>query len=94
MTDLRSDAILLDLRSQALCLADALASGSDSALLHAFEAVARARGLSQLAADANLSRVSLTKMVDGAANAGRQRTQADHCQLGRAVGGGCSRHGP
>jgi DNA-binding phage protein len=68
MTDIPiGDAILTDLRSQALCLKDALASDSDRAVLHAFEAVARARGLTELAADAGLGRSQLTKMVDSAA---------------------------
>jgi DNA-binding phage protein len=68
MTDIPiGDAILTDLRSQALCLRDALASDSDRAVLHAFEAVARARGLTELAADAGLERSLLTAMVDRAA---------------------------
>jgi DNA-binding phage protein len=68
MTDLPiGDAILTDLRSQALCLKDALASDSDRAVLRAFEAVARARGLTELAADAGLDRGRLTEMVDSAA---------------------------
>ncbi len=68
MTDIPiGDAILTDLRSQALCLKDALASDSDRAVLHAFEAVARARGLTELAADAGLERRLLTEMVDRAA---------------------------
>ena len=68
MTDIPiGDAILTDPRSQALCLQDALASGSDRAVLHAFEAVARARGLTELAADAGLDRARLTELVDRAA---------------------------
>jgi DNA-binding phage protein len=68
MTDIPiGDAILTELRSQALCLKDALASDSDRALLRAFEAVARARGLTELAAEAGLDRSRLTTMVDRAA---------------------------
>ena len=66
MTNLPSgDALLIDLPSQALCLKDALASGSDRAILHAFEAVARARGLTQLATDAGMDRSRLTEMLGG-----------------------------
>jgi DNA-binding phage protein len=68
MTDIPiGDAILTDLRSQALCLKDALVADSDRALLRAFEAVARARGLAGLAADAGLDRGSLTELLDRAA---------------------------
>jgi DNA-binding phage protein len=69
MTDIPiGDAILTDLRSQALCLKDALASDNDRALLRAFEAVARARGLTELASEAGLDRGRLTAMVDRAAS--------------------------
>ena len=70
MTDFPAgDALVIDLHSQALCLKDALASGSDRAVVHAFEAVARARGLTQLAADAGVDRSRLTEMLGGAAPA-------------------------
>jgi DNA-binding phage protein len=60
------DAIIIDLRSQALCLKDALAPDSDRAVLRAFEAVARARGISSLAAEAGMERGRLTRMLAGA----------------------------
>lgn len=61
------DAIIIDLRSQALCLKDALATASDGAVLRAFEAVARARGISALAAEAGIERGRLARMLAGAA---------------------------
>jgi DNA-binding phage protein len=61
------DAIITDLRSQALCLKDALASDSDRAVLHAFEAVARARGISSLAVEAGIERGRLAQVLAGAA---------------------------
>ncbi|HSZ50732.1 MAG TPA: hypothetical protein VK801_04105 [Caulobacteraceae bacterium] len=61
------DAIIIDLRSQALCLKDALASDSDRAVLRAFEAVARARGITSLAGEAGVERERLARMLAGAA---------------------------
>lgn len=65
-TDLvTGDAILEDASSQLLLLRDAIDSDDRVKIERAFELVARARGLTQLAADAGVDRATLHRAMQG-----------------------------
>lgn len=55
MPDIREAGFLKDEASQILALSDALASANGAAISQAFDAVARTRGLAQIACDAGVS---------------------------------------
>lgn len=61
-----SAAFLPDLLAQRLCLQDALATHNPAAMLHALQAVARARGAGRLAREVGLEPAELAGVLDDA----------------------------